>query len=160
LAVKQIKLNSSPGIDGISNKFIKKFWHLFRSPLFNYTNYCLDRGQLTENFRVAKIKLIPKKGGLKKIGNWHPISLLNCFYKIISRVLTNRIRKVYDKITHIGQKGYSKTKCCQEAVFSLIEGIAGTNHFKKKGCIVSIDIKKAFDSLSHDFIYFSTLVIT
>jgi hypothetical protein len=151
VAVKQIKTNSSPGLDGISNKFIKKFWPYFREPLFNYANFCLERGELTESFRTAKIKLIPKKGNLKKIGNWRPISLLNCFYKVISRVITNRIRTVFDKITHIGQKGYSKSKCCQEVIFPLIEGITGSHVRKKKGCIVSVDIKKAFDSLSHDF---------
>jgi exonuclease III len=88
-AVKQIKIKSAPGLDGISNKFIKKFWPFFRKPIFDYTNFCLERGELTESFKTAKIKLIPKKGDLKKIGNWRPISLLNCFYKIISRVITN-----------------------------------------------------------------------
>jgi hypothetical protein len=36
-AVKEIKTNTSPGIDGISNRFIKKFWRFFRTPLYNYT---------------------------------------------------------------------------------------------------------------------------
>jgi hypothetical protein len=60
-AIKKTKTNTSPGIDGISNRFIKKFWHLFRVPLFNYSVYCLNRGSLTENFRIAKVRLIPKK---------------------------------------------------------------------------------------------------
>jgi hypothetical protein len=151
MAVKDIKTKSSPGLDGVSNKFIKKFWYYFRAPLFDYTKFCLERGELTESFKTAKIKLIPKKGNLKKIGNWRPISLLNCFYKLISKVITNRIRTVFDKITHVGQKGYSKKKLCQEAIFPLIDSILGSKKLKKKGCIVSVDIKKAFDSLSHDF---------
>jgi hypothetical protein len=150
-AVKQIKIKSAPGLDGISNKFIKKFWPFFRKPIFDYTNFCLERGELTESFKTAKIKLIPKKGDLKKIGNWRPISLLNCFYKIISRVITNRIRTVFDKITAVGQKGYSKKKCCQEVIFSLIDGMFYAKKERKAGCIVSVDIKKAFDSLGHDF---------
>jgi hypothetical protein len=60
-AIKKTKTNTSPGIDGISNRFIKKFWHIFRVPLFNYSVYCLNRGSLTENFRIAKVRLIPKK---------------------------------------------------------------------------------------------------
>ncbi len=35
-AIEKAKMNSAPGIDSISNRFIKKFWHVFRIPLFNY----------------------------------------------------------------------------------------------------------------------------
>jgi hypothetical protein len=65
-AIAQAKTNSSPGLDGISNKFIKKFWRFFRVPLFNDSTYCLNNGNLTESFRVAKIRLIPKKRIRKK----------------------------------------------------------------------------------------------
>jgi exonuclease III len=150
-AVTEAKTNSAPGIDGISNKFIKKFWHFFRSPLYNYTVHCLENGELTENFRTAKIRLIPKKADPKKISNWRPISLLSCFYKIISRVLTNRLKTVSDKITRIGQKGYSNSKWCQEVVISIFDSIFDAKSRGKSGCIVSLDIKKAFDSISHDF---------
>jgi hypothetical protein len=109
-AIKESKSSSSPGLDGISNKFIKKYWKLFHMPLFKYANHCLETGNLTDLFRIAKIRLIPKKEDCKKISNWRPISLLNCFYKIISRVITNRIKTVSDKITQVGQKGYSKKK--------------------------------------------------
>jgi hypothetical protein len=65
-AIKKTKTNTSPGIDGISNHFIKKFWHIFRVPLFNYSVYCLNRSSLTENFRIAKVRLIQKKMTQKK----------------------------------------------------------------------------------------------
>ena len=46
----------------------------------------------------------------EKIKNWRPISLLNCFYKILSRVLTSRLRVYIDKLTPVCQKGYSETR--------------------------------------------------
>jgi hypothetical protein len=109
-AVDKAKCNTSPGIDSISNRFIKHFWYIFRKPLFDYANACYLSGMLTNNFRCAKIRLIPKKGDTSLVKNWRPISLLNCFYKIISRVISLRLRKVMDKITHVGQKGFSSTK--------------------------------------------------
>jgi hypothetical protein len=145
-AIKEIKTNTSPGIDGISNRFIKKFWKLFRCPLFKYATFCLNKGELTENFRSAKVRLIPKKGDPKKISNWRPISLLNCFYKIISRVLTMRLRTVSDKITCIGQKGYSSKKFSQEVLISLLDKIANAKKLNATGCILSLDIKKAFEA--------------
>jgi hypothetical protein len=123
LAIKQANKKSAPGLDGFNNTFINAYWNLFRKPLLGYLKCCLDKGQLTENFKTAKIRLIPKKGDLTKIGNWRPISLLGCFYKILSRVYTNRLKHVMDKITAIGQKGYSKTKVCQETLIPIVEAI-------------------------------------
>ncbi len=108
-AVEGAKNNTAPGIDSISNKFIKTFWPFFRKPLFEYTKTCYVKGNLTDNFRSAKIRLIPKKGDLTKLNNWRPISLLNCFYKIISRVIAMRLRRVMDKITKVSQKGFSSS---------------------------------------------------
>ncbi len=63
-ALNKAKLSSSPGIDTISNRFMKTFWHIFRVPLYEYAKCCYDKGMLTENFRCVKIRLIPKKGTL------------------------------------------------------------------------------------------------
>ena len=152
LSNKKSKKNSSPGIDGISNRFIDKFWYLFRVPLYNYTMECYEKESLTDNFRNVKIRLIPKKGDLTHIKNWRPISLLNCFYKIISRAITFRIRKYIDKITNVGQHGYSSNKQCQEVLISIIDEIQKAKHENKSGALLSLDIQKAFDSISHDYL--------
>ncbi len=41
-AVEKINLGSAPGIDGLNNRFIKKFWFLFRVPLYEYTWIVLE----------------------------------------------------------------------------------------------------------------------
>jgi Reverse transcriptase (RNA-dependent DNA polymerase) len=151
-AINQSNMKSAPGLDGFNNRFIKSHWKFFRVPLLNYTKCCIEKGTLTQNFKTAKIRLIPKKGDISKIGNWRPISLLGCFYKVLSRAYTNRLRPVMDKITAIGQKGYSKTKYCQEVIMSIIEGINKCNVNKKKGALISLDIRKAFDSISHKYL--------
>ena len=145
-------MNSAPGINGISNKFIKKYWELFRYPLFNCANHMFEIGTMPDSFKTAKIKLIPKKGDCGKLKNWRPISLLDNFYKIISRLVTTRIRKVIDKLTPIGQKAYSKKRQCQEVVVNILDEIAKCKKLNKKAALVSLDIKKAFDSLSHKFV--------
>ena len=65
------KSKSAPGADGISNEFIKEYWRFFRQPLFKLAQHCYTNNTLTEPFRSAEIKLIPKKGDtrlLKKSG--------------------------------------------------------------------------------------------
>ena len=156
-SMSESNIASAPGSDGISTKFIRHFWSFFRTPLLNYANHCFTTGKLTDSFRGAKIRLIPKKGDTKKIKNWRPISLLNCFYKVLSRVLTNRLRSYVDKLTPIGQKGYSETRQCQEVLISVSDCVSKCNHSKIKGALLSLDISKAFDTLSHSFLD-STLI--
>jgi len=151
-SINNANLSSAPGADGISNRFIKHYWDYFKNPLLKLCNSCYEKNEMPANFLSANIKLIPKKGDLSKIKNWRPISLLNCFYKIISRVITARLRKYMDKLTPICQKGYSSTRYCQEVLISIIEGIERCKAERKKGAVISLDIKKAFDSLSHSFL--------
>ncbi len=61
-SVNSLNLRSAPGIDGVSNKFIFKFWRYLREPLHRYAVKCIEKGSLTDTFRTAIIRLIPKKG--------------------------------------------------------------------------------------------------
>jgi len=151
-SINNANLSSSPGADGISNRFIKHFWQFFKTPLLKLCRHCYETNSLPVSFKSANIKLIPKKGDVSKIKNWRPISLLNCFYKIVSRVITARLRKFMDKMTPICQKGYSSNRYCQEVLINVMENIERLKRLNKKGCLISLDIKKAFDSLSHSYL--------
>lgn len=60
-AADSCNMQSAPGIDGVSNKFVRKFWNLFRVPLLNYTRCCAAKGQMTSTFNTALIRLIQRK---------------------------------------------------------------------------------------------------
>ncbi len=151
-AMDTCNLRSAPGMDGFSNKVIKKFWLFFRYPLVDYPNECIRNGKLTGTFKTALIKLIPKKGDVTQIKNWRPISLLSCFYKIISKAVNNRLELVIDKLTSIDQKAYSKQRYIQEALISTVNTFRHCEVNNIKGAILSIDQKKAFDSVYHGYI--------
>ncbi len=97
-------------------------------------------------------RLIPKKGDLTNLKKWRPISLLNCFYKIISRVIAMRLQKYMDKLTGIGQREYLATTQCQEVLINIVDGITKLKCEGKRGALVSLDIKKGFDSTSHRYL--------
>jgi hypothetical protein len=120
-AVNSCNLNSAPGVDGISNRYIRKLWQYFREPLLWYTNKCLRSGKMTEIFNTALIKLIPKKGDCKQIKNWRPISLLSCFYKVVSKVVNGRLDKVIDKVTSMSQKAYNSKRYIHESVINTVD---------------------------------------
>ena len=91
-ALKTSNKRSAPGIDGVNNKLIEKLWQFVRKPLLRYAECCFRKGSLTNSFRTACIKIIPKKGDLGLSKNWRPILLLTCYYKLISRVIIQILR--------------------------------------------------------------------
>ena len=131
-SIENAKLKSAPGADGFSNCFIKEYWQIFRTPLHKLALKCYAENKLTDPFRSTEIKLIPKKGDITRLKNWRPISMLNCFYKIISRAISTRIKKFMDKLTPVCQKGYSSTRRCQEVLIQLLENIENCKKLGKK----------------------------
>jgi hypothetical protein len=150
-AVQKLNEKSAGGLDGISSKFIKKFWHYIRLPLHKYTIYCLERGTLTQSFTGAGIKLIPKKCDPSKIKNWRPISLLNCIFKVIAIAMDNRLKKLNEIILTRAQKGFTKNRQIQECIINTIETIAYSEKNNVPGFVLALDMAKAFDTVRHDF---------
>jgi len=152
MALKDSKTNSASGSDGINYAFIKKFWNLLKTPLTRYATEAFRTGALTDNFRTANIKLIPKKGDNTSIKNWRPISLLNCSYKIISRAINNRLKKFSDKILGRAQKGFSNTRKIHEVIINVTEAIAESNANNRPMAVLALDQAKAFDSINHKYL--------
>ncbi len=97
---------STSGWDGISFKVIRKFWDLLSHPMLKMVNETFARGELMESFKLGLIKLIPKKGRAEKVGDWRPITLLCCGYKLLSGVVAKRLEKHLTKIIGRAQKGF------------------------------------------------------
>ena len=150
-ALKKSNKKSAPGVDGVSNSLICSIWTLVRKPLLRYAHCCFAKGTLTSTFRTACIKLIPKKGDLAQVKNWRPISLLSCYYKLISRVINFRLGLVIDKVTSRGQKAYNNKRHIHEVVINLVNTIKHCKNNNISGVVISIDQQKAFDSIYHDF---------
>jgi hypothetical protein len=66
--------------------------------------------------------------------------------------MTNRLKGVIDKVTKVGQMGYTSKKLCQEALMGILGGMDYVKTRNKKMALISLDIKKAFDSVSHSFL--------
>ena len=90
-ALTQIKNNKSPGTDGLTTKFCKTFRHILAKDFTEMTNEVLRRKILTKTQRQALLISIYKRDRAD-LSNWRSISLLNTDYKIITKVMTNRIK--------------------------------------------------------------------
>jgi hypothetical protein len=150
-ALNEASSNSASGIDGFSTKFIKKFWHYFWQQLCNYAETVFLKKNLTNSFKTAVIKLIPKKDLATDIKKWRPISLLSCMHKIISRAVNNRLKKVINRFTSRAQKGFTNHRYIQEVLINVCETINYCSVRGVGGALLSIDQTRAFDTISHKY---------
>ena len=143
---------TAPGLDGWSYPLIKKFWPMLRNFVYLAFIDMISKGNLTYNFAQVKLKLIPKKGDLKNISNWRPISLISCFTKIMSSCINERLKIYMEKITGKEQKGFKSNRTIHSAILNIINDISYANRRKLEKSILLLDFSKAFDNISHEYI--------
>ncbi|GJW51044.1 hypothetical protein Tco_0092395 [Tanacetum coccineum] len=98
--------NKSPGPDGFSFAFIKKYWDLIKMDIFEFVNSFFVSGSMPQGANSSFFMLIPKTSNPISIKGFRPISLIGIHYKIIAKVLANRLSKVIDKVVSKEQSAF------------------------------------------------------
>ena len=102
-ALKGLQTGKSPDFDGIPVEFYSRFWDLLCDPLLAVLNDCFQVGLLCASQRKALLRLIYKKDDKHLAKNWRPISVLNCDYKLVSKIITDHLKQVMPSIVHSDQ---------------------------------------------------------
>lgn len=102
-AVQQQSSGKSPGLDGLTSEIYKAFWSLIGQDLYEVFLESFESNILPISCRRAVVTLLPKKGDLGLLKNWRPVSLLGTDYKILSKTLTNHLKKSIASIIHEDQ---------------------------------------------------------
>ena len=122
--------------------------------LLRSLNYAYENGELSITQRLGIITLLPKGDKPKQfLKNWRPITLLNITYKLASACIAERIKNILPDLINDDQKGFMKGRYIGENIRLLYDLIFYTKLRKKPGMLLLIDFEKAFDSVSHKFIF-------
>ena len=97
-ALKQMAPLKAPGPDGMPPLFYQNFWKLVRGDVIHDVLIFLNSGTLPKPLNHTFITLIPKTKNPKNVIEYRPISLCNVLYKIFSKVLANRLKRVLPQI--------------------------------------------------------------
>ena len=152
-AVLSMQNNKAPGCDGLSSEFYKCFWPDIKDMLIESLNEGYTQGGLSESQRQGILTLLFKKGDRKILDNWRPISLLNTDYKILARVLSQRLQRVIQKIISFDQTGYIKGRSASDNLRLVQDVIDYCNNLEEQGLILFLDFKQAFDCVNHEFLF-------
>nr|KYP74909.1 Transposon TX1 uncharacterized [Cajanus cajan] len=139
--------DKSPGLDGFNFAFLKRFWPLIKVDVMDLL------AEFHTNLKVPKallsyfVTLVPKVPCPQGMTDFHPISLLRCLYKIISKVLANKLRGILPSIILENQSAFIPGRHMLDSVLVAAEAIDYAQKYKKPIFVMKIYYEKAYDSV-------------
>lgn len=100
----------------------------------------------------AFIDLLPKKDVATEMGHFRPISLIHSIAKIITKILSMRLATALKHVISPARTAFQKGKCIHDS-YMYVQGCVKAPHREKKpALLLKLDIAKAFDSLSLEYL--------
>ncbi|GKV46217.1 hypothetical protein SLEP1_g53216 [Rubroshorea leprosula] len=151
-AIWECSSSKSPGPDGFNFRFIKEMWEDIKSEIIDFVQEFHRLGRLVRGSNASFIVLIPKVENPQRIEEFIPISLIGVMYKIIAKLLSNRLQKVLPKIIGEQQMAFIGGRQLVDGVVIANEVIDEAKRKKKKSFLFKVDFEKAYDNVCWDFI--------
>ncbi|GKV20736.1 hypothetical protein SLEP1_g30818 [Rubroshorea leprosula] len=108
--------------------------------------------RLVKGSNSSFIVLIPKKESPQGLGYFRPISLVGCLYKIISKLLANRLRKVMPTIISQNQSAFVGKRYIADGIVIANEVIYEAKKRRRPTLIFKADFEKTYDSVNWKFL--------
>jgi hypothetical protein len=143
--------DGAPGPDGLPFLFYQKFWDILKSDLVRLFEDFHNRKLDLYRLNCALLTLIPKVEEARDMRNFRPISLINCSFKIFSKVLTNRLSKVAQRLISFNQSAFIKGRYILESVVVAHEIVHSLHKSGDPGLILKLDYEKVMIELAGIF---------
>lgn len=150
-AIGSIKQGKAAGTDGIYPEFIKHFGTKTKQWIAKLFTTIIESGHLPRAFKKSKVIAILKPGKPDHLPeNYRPITLLSSLYKLLERVIYNRIQISVNNVVPIDQAGFRQQRSCADQVLALTTFIEAGFQNKEKTSAAFIDLTAAYDTVWKD----------
>ncbi|RVW43464.1 Transposon TX1 uncharacterized 149 kDa protein [Vitis vinifera] len=105
-ALMEMRGDKAPGPDGFTMAFWQECWPFVKEEVVDLFKEFFEYGSFSKYLNTTFLVLIPKKGGAEDLGDFRPISLFGGLYKILAKVLANRLKKVLDRVVSTDQNAF------------------------------------------------------
>ncbi|KAF7842342.1 ribonuclease H [Senna tora] len=155
LALNQMKLDGAPGPDGFHVRFYRQFWDIVKGDVLSMLNSFFQNGIMDPKLNMSYITLIPKTLSPQTFKDFRRISLANVSYKLVTKILCNRLKVILPDIIAPNQSAFLKGRLIGDNILlatEVMNKIKNTRNGKTGWCALKLDTHKAYDKLSWNFI--------
>jgi len=151
-AMGQLKDGKAPGPDGFTANFYHEFWELIKEEVWELVEESRSMHWILPALNTTFITLVPKREDPSKPEYFRPIALCNVIYKLITKVIANRLKPLLPLLISPEQTGYVEGRQIMDGSILSNEVIHSLKILKKPGMLLKLDLSKAFDKLSWKYI--------
>nr|GEV32451.1 hypothetical protein [Tanacetum cinerariifolium] len=155
MALFDIDDNKASGPNGYTSKFFKSAWSVVGKDRCAAIKEFFTSGKLLGELNTSIISLIPKVVVPKKVINYRPISCCNVVYKTISKVITNRLKRVLNGLVGENQSAFIPGRQISDNILLTQEFMRGYHWNVWHGssrCAFKINIQYAYDTVNWKFL--------
>ncbi|RVW38818.1 LINE-1 reverse transcriptase-like [Vitis vinifera] len=105
-ALMEMNGDKAPGPDGFTLAFWQSCWEFIKEKILEMFKEFYDNSSFLKSLNNMFLVLIPKKCGAEDLGDFRPISLLGGLYKLLAKVLANRLKIVVGKVVSTSQNAF------------------------------------------------------
>ncbi|KAJ6846358.1 uncharacterized protein M6B38_280445 [Iris pallida] len=145
-----MKSLSAPGHDGLPACFFQRSWQLLKDDIVMMIQSTFEMASLPQTINHTNIALIPKTAASASPSDFCPIFLRNVIYKIITKILTNRLRSHMDNLISPFQNAFIPGRKISDNIIIAQEVLHAMKspRNRKKLFALKIDMSKAYDRVS------------
>ena len=144
--------DKAPGPDGFTAAFWQFSWDIVKPDIMDLFKVFHERGKFGRNLNSTFLVLILKKEGVEDLKDFRPISLVGSAYKLIAKVLANRLKKVMHSLVNTAQNAFVEGRQILDASRIANEVIDSILRKKERSLLCKLDIEKAYDQIDWSFV--------
>lgn len=149
--ILKLQDGKAPGDDGIIPVFLKNIVDVIVEPLTEIFNKSIEEGIIPQDWKVANVTPIFKKGSKQDPGNYRPVSLTSHIGKLLESLIRDKIMAHLwqNKLINESQHGFRQRKSCLTNLLEFFEYVTAQLDAGFPVDVIYLDFQKAFDKVPH-----------